>query len=196
VPVKTLSGNPCAEIVSNAVYAEGVAAWVDFAVDSSGTVKANLGRTAAVVDIGGRTTDCVTVLPGWKVDHGRSGTQNVGVLNLYEAVENRIRARFGVPDVPMELIEVAVRTGMVSLWGRDEDVSEIIASSKKEVFDQILREVYRRIGRGHDMEKVLFVGGGAVVFDGLQRSFPNAHTPENPEFANARGLLKCMQFGG
>jgi plasmid segregation protein ParM len=194
VPVKTLSGEPCSEIGANFVFAEGVAAWIDYALNDKGDVIANIGALAAVVDIGGRTTDCVTVLPGFKVDDRRSGTANIGVLDLYEAVARHACAKFNVPSVPMSEIENSIKTGFITLWGKPHDVKEIVAGSKKTLCEEIQREVSRRIGGAHEFEKVLFVGGGAVVFDGLQDSYPNAVMPKNPEFANARGLLKYMRF--
>lgn len=192
VPVAALSGQPCAELAGSFVFAEGVAAWVDYVVSPKGELVANIGRPAAVVDVGGRTTDCVTVLPGWKVDHARSGTGNIGVLDLYEQIAAQVCARFGVNDVPREVIEESISTGNVSLWGKPENVDDIVTAARKEVGSQIMREVQRRIGRAHDLEKVLFVGGGAVVFKGLLGNFPNAIVPPQPEFANARGLLKYM----
>lgn len=192
LPVRTLSGEPCANIVEHFVFAEGVAAWVDYCVSDAGKPVVNLGRPAAVVDIGGRTTDTVTVLPGWKVDHARSGTGMVGVLDLYEMISSRVQAKFNIPSVPTQAIEESLRTNKIALWGKMHDIPDIVAAARLEVGGRILREVQRRIGRGHDMEKVLFVGGGAIIFPELKDKFPNADCPPNPEFANARGLLKFM----
>ena len=194
-PVTTVIGVKCAEIAANYVHAEGVAAWMDYALDDKGNIaEVNMGAPAAVVDIGGRTTDCVLVLPGFKVDHARSGTGDIGVLKLYDAVGQRIRARYNVGNIPVYVLERATIAKKIKLWGKDYDIAEIVEVSMREVGDQILREVQRRIGAGHDLEKVLFVGGGAVVFDNLQQSFPNAAVPAAPEFANARGLMKCINY--
>lgn len=192
-PIRALSGESCADIAANYVFAEGVAAWIDYAVNDKGEVVANIGAPAAVVDIGGRTTDCVTVLPGFKVDDHRSGTANIGVLDLYERVERLAAAKFNVPYVPMSEVEKAVVSGSITLWGKPHDVREIVDGAKREICEQIHREVMRRIGSAHDFERVVFVGGGAVVFDGIQSFYPNADRPKDPEFANARGLLKYMR---
>lgn len=192
--IKTMSGEACADIGSNFVFAEGVAAYIDYAIDEKGVITQNIGAPAAVVDIGGRTTDCVTVLPGFKFDDHRSGTANIGVLDLYKRIERLAAAKFNVPNVPMSEIAKSISTGIITLWNKPHDVKDIVAVSKKEVCDQIQREVLRRIGGAHDFEKVIFVGGGAVVFNGIQDAYPNADMPEQPEFANARGLLKYMQY--
>lgn len=193
-PVKTLSGEAIADIQASFVVPEGVAAWVDYSLDNTGKIVSNVGRPAAIVDIGGRTTDCVTVLPGWRVDHARSGTGNVGVLDLFEGLRTRLCSKFEVNDIPATALDEVVRTGKIRMWGRPVDVTEHLDEVKKEIGEQILREVYRRIGRGADLEKVLFVGGGAAVFNHLKSSFPNADSPENPQFANARGMLKFMMY--
>lgn len=194
IPVRTLSGDACADIQSSIVVPEGVAAWVDYSLDNQGKVVANSSRPAAVVDIGGRTTDCVTVLPGYRIDHARSGTGNIGVLDLYEALRTRLCSKFSLNDIPQQALEEAVRTGSVFMWGKQIDVKEHVSEMKHEIGAQILREVSRRIGRAAEMEKVLFVGGGAEVFGQLKTAFPNADSPEHPQFANARGMLKFMMY--
>jgi plasmid segregation protein ParM len=176
--------------VASTVFAEGVAAWVDHCIDDGGDVVANVGRPAAIVDVGGRTTDCVTTLPGWKVDHARSGTTNRGVLDLFETVAAGVRTKFNLPDVPLQIVEDAVRTGEIVLWNQSHDIREMVEAARRELSDQILREIMRRIGRAADLERVLFVGGGALVLPDLKKHFPNAVVPADPEFANARGLLK------
>ncbi len=195
-PVRTLSGEAVAEIQASYVVPEGVAAWVDYSLSSTGEIVSNVGRPAAIVDIGGRTTDCVTVLPGWRVDHARSGTENLGVLDLHSELRSRICAKFKMNhnEVTSHSVEEAARTGFINHWGNQVDVSQEVNEVKKQVGEQILREVQRRIGRGMDLDKVLFVGGGATVFEHLKSAYPNADSPEYPQFANARGMLKFMTY--
>ena len=192
--VVTTSGEATADIQASYVVPEGVAAWVDYSLGSDGSTANNVGRPAAIVDIGGRTTDCVVVLPGWRVDHARSGTGNIGVLDLHESLRTRLCTQFAINDIPTRTLEDAVKTGQVMMWGKTISVAEHLSEAKKEIGEQILREVYRRIGRAADLEKVLFVGGGATVFEHLKDSFPNADAPEHPQFANARGMLKFMTY--
>lgn len=195
-PVKTISGEEVADIQASYVVPEGVAAWIDYSLDSNGEIVTNVGRPAAIVDIGGRTTDCVTVLPGWRVDHARSGTGNVGVLDLHEALRGRLCRQFNMnpSEIPTYSLEEVLRTGQIMHYGKMVDASAHLREAKKEIGEQILREVHRRIGRGADLEKVLFVGGGASVFGHLKSAFPNSDSPEFPQYANARGMLKYMTY--
>lgn len=190
--VRSTAGLPCADIVESCVLAEGVAAWVDYSVDDKGNVVVNPSAPAAIIDIGGRTTDCVTILPGWKVDNKRSGTANIGVLNLMEDIAQKVSAKFDLMDIKQTTLDNCLTTGRIKLWNKDFDISQIVETSKKEIGEQILREIQRQIGRGHEFEKVLFVGGGAVIFDMIQQKYPNAAMPVNPEYSNARGILKYM----
>lgn len=193
-PVCTVSGDATADIQASYVVPEGVAAWIDYSLDNSGNISNNVSRPAAIVDIGGRTTDTVVVLPGWRVDHARSGTGNIGVLDLYESLRTRLCVKFAINDIPAQALEDAVKTGHVMMWGKSILVEEHVVEAKREIGEQILREVSRRIGRAADLEKVLFVGGGATVFEHLKSTFPNADSPEHPQFANARGMLKFMTY--
>ena len=193
-PVRALDPTgKVATVVENHVCAEGVAAWIDRVLDNKGRQLVNFAQPAAVVDIGGRTTDCVLVLPGFKVDFARSGTGDIGVLRLYDSVKRRVHARHKV-EMPVVALEQAVITGQIMLWGKTHDVSDLVKEAKREVSEMILREVQRRIGDTYDLHEVLIVGGGAVLFDNIRQAFPNANVPEDPEFANARGMLKYLMY--
>lgn len=197
IDVSSLTKGDCANIVENHVFSEGVSAWVDYAINDNGEVTADLLAPVGVIDIGGRTTDCVVVLPGWRVDHARSGTGNIGVLDMYESVAQKLRHIERMKDVgslPHYIIENAVQSGTLRVWGENLDVSSIVKEAKHEVGERILREVQRRVGRGVELDRVLFVGGGAVVFDNLVTRYANGITVAYPEFANARGMLKYMRY--
>src|SRR3546814_9603399 len=43
--------------------------------------------SVAIVDIGGRTTDCV-VINDWRIEHSRSGTEMVGVLDVCDKLRS------------------------------------------------------------------------------------------------------------
>ena len=190
--VRATSGDPCASISSSHVFAEGVAAWIDHSVDVAGNVVVSPTEPAAVVDIGGRTTDIVTILPGWRVDSKRSGTANIGVLDLMEAIRNEVNRKFET-EVAWNRFDHSLVTNRVKLWNQEQDIKEIVAASKQQVLGQIAREIQRQIGKGVDFETILFVGGGAKVFEDVQKNYRNAVMATDPDFANARGILKYMQ---
>jgi plasmid segregation protein ParM len=51
------------------------------------------------------------------------------------------------------------------------------------------------LGRGAELERILFVGGGTVALATHIRDwFPNQVIAEHPAFANARGMLKYLRY--
>lgn len=174
---------------------QAVAAWVDYALDDDLKERAEIDGAVAIVDIGGRTTDVATVINGQSVDHARSGTGNIGVLDVYKAVEAAIGAKFKIRDrFPLNAIDNAVRTGKISLWGKDNDVKDLVQEVITEHEGKIAREVERRIGSGASLNAVVFVGGGSALFSKIATKFPNGVMLDDPEFANARGLFKYSRY--
>lgn len=189
--VVAMDGSPVAKIVSHRVCPEGLAAWVDYAVDDDGKIRVDPSETVGVVDIGGRTTDCAVVLPGRRIDHVRCGSADVGVLNVVEQVRVALQKKFNV-DIGGANVEKALRTRTVKMWGKQVDIGEEIDAAVAQTTDTVLREVNRRLGDGVDLDRILLVGGGAHVFKNVADRYPNVHIPDEPEFANARGFAKYL----
>lgn len=199
VEVKPLNGAAAPVIVTQRVFAQGLSACIDYVTDDKGNYRSNFDRSApiAVVDIGGRTTDSVVLLGGDKVDHSVSGTGNIGISNVYDKISADLRAKFNVNSIRLVTIENAVRTNKIRFRGQEHDIAEIIKEAVSEVGPQIMREVQRRIGDAAEMSEVLLVGGGATLMEKVMRDYyPHCVVPENPEFANARGMLKFLRFEG
>lgn len=199
VEVKPLSGVAAPVIVRQMVFAQGLAACIDHVTDDKGNYRSDFDRSVpiALVDIGGRTTDSVVLLGGEKVDHSLSGTGNIGISNVYDKIGADLRAEFKVASIRLLTIENAVRSGKIRFRGKEHDVREIVQGAVREVGPQIMREVQRRIGDAAEMSEVLLVGGGATLMEDVMREYyPHCVVPKAPEFANARGMLKFLQFGG
>ena len=187
---------PLAHIIENTVTTEAVASFVDQLMDIDGTPSDDYEEltqvSVGVIDVGGKTTDCAVLLPGMMVDSSRSGSNDVGVLMLVEAIGAKLRAQLGL-DTPLwaPSIERAMRTGMIRLYGKEQSVEGIVNEEKERLADQIMSAVRTKVGSGVDLDHVLFVGGGAIVLkEQLLKHYPHARVPEQPEFANARGMLK------
>ena len=198
--VRGRDGLVLAQIVSHEVFAEAVAAWVDFVIDrdASGKLRKNdhIDDCVAIIDIGGRTTD-IAVVQGWEMDADRSSTVNVGMLDVRRHVMEHLESEYnGITE--SQAIR-AVETGRINAFGREIDVSEIVDQAKKTVAGRVRSEVDRCLGSAIDIQHVIFVGGTTVALKPLLRDwFPHQTIPQDPEFANARGLQKCAEalFGG
>jgi plasmid segregation protein ParM len=198
-PVKCDSG-PCAHIIENVVTTEAIAAYFDqiIAMDGSATaVYAQIAHVSVgIIDLGGKTTDSAVILPGGAhVDTARSGSSDVGVLKLHDQIEAALRIKFGFDQVPPPLIEAAIASGRIKVYGREESVTDIVHAAKEALAEAIMANVRAKIGSGKDLDWVLFVGGGSIVMrEQLERHFPHGRFPEYPEFANARGMLKIAKY--
>jgi len=197
IPVKPLMANLAPVMVTGVrVLAQAVASWVDYAVDDDLAIRKEIDITApvAVIDIGGRTTDCAVVIEGNKIEHRRSGTENIGVIDIRTQLARMIAKEYqGAESLPLASLDKAIRTGIIRLFGKDRDVSEMLASAKHVVSDSIRRAVERHLVSVADLDAVLLVGGGARVFTDLVESFPNGRVVDDPEFSNARGMIKYIR---
>ncbi len=194
-PVQILSGGQSPQIVKVSVGCQAVAAWFDYAMDDNLEIRNDIDGEIAIIDIGGRTTDIATVIGGHSVDHARSSTANIGVLNVYTDVTRSISAKFELrDDLKLKMIDQAVRTGRVKIWNEIHDVSDMVQKVIDEYQNKIAREVERRINSGATMNAVVFVGGGSALFSNIAKEFRNGVIIEDPEFSNARGLYKFAKY--
>ncbi|MFA6230957.1 MAG: ParM/StbA family protein [Rhodanobacter sp.] len=192
-------GQPLANIVQADVTTEAIAAYIDLLIDDNGNPSEHAEElqqsTSGFIDIGGRTTDSVVLLPGQQVVTERSGSSDVGVLQLNEAVASKLRTKFDLDQVPPLMVEKAIRDGTVRISGKEEPVGDLVRSEKEKLAEQIMAAVRVKIGSGKDLEFVEFVGGGAIVMrDQLAKHFPHARFPVHPEYANARGMMKIAKY--
>lgn len=177
------------------VGCQAVSAWVDFALDNDLNVRDDIDGAVAIIDIGGRTTDIATVMnAGASVDHQRSGTDNIGMLDVYAGLSHGIARKFDVRgNLPLSDLAKAMRNPekTIKLWGKPRDISDIVDAVLEEFEGKLKRAIEVVIGNGASIDNVVFVGGGSALFTGLLKNFPhNGEIVPDPEFANARGLHK------
>ena len=197
-PVKPIDGRLPAAVAFHEVIPEALAAWYDHVItESDGGVQLEperLTAPVAVVDIGGRTTDFV-VVADQSVRHDASGSLRGGLLDVKRQVGEGIRARFELDEVSERAMDEAVRTGTVRLFGKPHDVADLLRVARHELIERLHAETERQLGQGAELERVLFVGGGAVVLaDDIRDWFPNQAIAPHPAFANARGMLKYLRY--
>ncbi len=148
----------------------------------------------AIVDIGGRTTDYV-VVKNQGIVHGSSGSLQCGMLDVKQQVADGIQARFDLECLGDQIIAQSVLNRVVRLHGKDYDIAPLVELAKRQVVEQILVETRRQLGLGVELDRVLFVGGGAVALTNhIDSWFPNQTIVEHPAFANARGMLKYLRY--
>ncbi len=187
-----------AAIAFHDVIPEALAAWYDHVIteseDGVQLASERLHVPVAMVDIGGRTTD-VVVVADQAVQHGSSGSLRCGLLDVKREVTEGIRSRFDMDVVSERAVEAAVQRGRVRLFGKDHDVADLVTTAQRQLVERLLAETQRQLGRGAELEHILFVGGGTVALAAHLRDwFPNQAVAEHPAFANARGMLKYLRY--
>ena len=180
------------------VIPEALAAWYDYVIvtNETGTSldQKRVSAPIAIVDIGGRTTDYV-VVQDQGVVHGSSGSLDRGLLNVKTQVTNSIQDAFDLTSISELRISAALETETIRLHGKDHDVSELIHIARQELVERLYSETRRLLGQGAELEHILFVGGGsAALAADIASWFPNQLIAAHPAFANARGMLKYLQF--
>jgi len=198
--VEPLDGRVPASVAFHEVIPEALAAWYDHVItERAGETVLERGRLEApiaVVDIGGRTTDYV-VVADQAVVHGASGSLRSGLLDIRREVREGLRARFGLEEVGERTVREAVRHRRVRLFGETHEVSALVEAAEAQLVERLRAETERKLGRGAELERILFVGGGALALAAQLRGwFPNQAIAEHPLFANARGMLKYLRYVG
>ena len=196
--VQPIDGRLPVAIAFHEVIPEALAAWYDHIIaETNGGVQLETERVSvpvAVIDIGGRTTDFV-VVADQAVRHDRSGSLRCGLLDLKRQVAAAIRAQFDLEELSERATDDAVRTGSVRLFGKTHDVASHVRDARREIVERLHAETQRQLGRGAELEQILFVGGGAVALaDDIRDWFPNQAIAPHPAFANARGMLKYLRY--
>jgi len=193
-PVRTLAAQARPIRIDHVrMVAQAVASFVDFVITDELHERTDMDITApiGVIDIGGRTTDCAVVIDGSKIEHRRSGTENIGVIDVRADLARSIAQKWkGADHLPAAALNLALETGIIRLFGQDCDVCDLLRSAVHRVTENIFRAVERHLSSVADLEKVLIVGGGANIFTDLAGRFPNGVVVDHPEFANVSGMLK------
>jgi plasmid segregation protein ParM len=188
------------KIVGHNVISEAIAAYFDLVIDDNGDERQEIVELVergpiGLIDIGGKTTDFAVVVGGQSIDPARSGTDNFGGLSLNKAVEARLKEAFSVRALSPRQIDEAVRDGKLRIFGQERDCAEIVAIEKRILAQHIKDAAARKMGDGADLEAIFFVGGGSLLLrEELKDLYPHARFVDDPQFANARGMLKAVKY--
>lgn len=196
--IRAVDGAALPQIVRHEVVSEGIAAWMDYILERGEDGRlvvndAHQRQRIGIVDIGGRTTD-IAVIREWQLDTDRSSTVEVGMIMVRETVREAIADAYDYEPADEALAD-AMTSGEITLWGRRENVSELVSSAVETAVNRIRSETKRRLGNGADLDQVVFVGGTVVALaEHLKGWFPNQVIGTDPSFANARGMAKFAEF--
>lgn len=186
-----------AELVGIRIGCQAVSAFVDWFIDDDFNERDVDISRVAVVDIGGRTTDIALILNGSAFDPSRSGTENIGALDVHASLNALVNSEFRTRDAySAAMLDKAARTGEIRLWGKTHDITHLVNAAVAEHRASLERCIRQRLGGASDIDAVIFVGGGSGLFRGIEEMFPHGAIASDPEFSNARGLYKYAKVFG
>lgn len=189
---------PQIEFIDHKVFCEANAAYYDVLLDDLGEFT-EIAESyelfkygAAVIDIGGRTTDCVVINPGGgSLNAARSGTKNLGILDLMEELRNDLKNKFKWSFISETALNQALRTGIYGAGIKKVDISEMVEAHKESLFKRLEAFIDSTIGDASDVPAIILVGGGSYILgDIIKSKYSNIIIPEDQEFSNARGFYK------
>ncbi|WP_234054527.1 MULTISPECIES: ParM/StbA family protein [unclassified Xanthobacter] len=197
-------------VAQHRVYSEGVAAFFDAMLlcRADGTITVNedfaqrfaYGPAFVVVDVGGKTTDIV--YGNWSgrlseaptLTVAKSESIKAGCLDACDDLESFIKSKFSIRNVVDP--ERCLVERIVPLYGKTRDISDLVERAMKPLADKVQEAVYRHAEDGSALSCVIYVGGGSLLLQShLEGLFhPDLMVfPDQPRFANARGILKVMK---
>ncbi|MFJ7794591.1 plasmid segregation protein ParM domain-containing protein [Pseudomonas sp. NPDC096950] len=196
------------DIREGTCFSEALAAYFDFAFNDNGTMTKGgelVTGHVAVVDIGGSTTDVVSLnvdSSGLMIDQQHSGTERVGVLDAIDALEKLMKERLVAEKViedgldsalPTQVVQTALEKGQIYYQSSTRDMTSEQEQACRGTAERITNYVKTKLANINAYQAIIIVGGGSIVFrQWLQKMLPNAVFLD--EFSNARGALKYMQF--
>lgn len=199
--VVALNSNTKPLIVDHRICSEGVAGYFDLKYNEDGSINEeiedfNQKGVICIVDIGGRTTDIVT-LDNEAIDFSRSTTNDIGGLWLKDNLTTKVKARLDVNAIPDKMIDDIIRNNGI-YKPKNIDVSDILAGLKMELADEIANNVKHKIKNTADISLIAFIGGGSLLLKSeLQKLYSQdlAKFVKDPINSNARGMLKLLKYG-
>ena len=197
-----------AAIKGGFVVSEGIAVIYDLLFDGKGAALKEMSelvarRPVAVIDMGGKTLDIATVMEGLAgVYQPRSGTENLGAIDLKRNVAAAIKAKFSLNnEPPLKYIDEAFVTKQYEFFGEKHDVSDIVETNCWDYLKKVKNAFLTKLGDGSDLGAAIFSGGGAALLMLALGNdvFKNVYSgriilPAEPEYANARGNWKAGEF--
>ncbi|HHX2544659.1 ParM/StbA family protein [Neisseria elongata] len=195
------SGQAMAKIVKSYVTTEAIATFIDAIMTMDGKKSELYDRLTreivAVLDIGGKTTDFAVLYEGGKiVDKKRLGSLTLGILELKDEISNYLRQHYKLSSIGIRHVESLLNTGKFRYGGKEYDLSQELSSMKEKFVRRIFDSLDRKLGDLGDVDAILCTGGGAALLREqlLSKYEGQAVIVDEPEFSNARGMLKTAKF--
>jgi plasmid segregation protein ParM len=149
--------------------------------------------TVGVVDVGGKTTNLLSVYRLAEIGRETSSV-NVGAWDVVRAVRDHLADH--CPDLELrdhQLVE-AIKARQVRYYGEPVDLSAVVDGVLEPLADQVIAQATQLWNGGAGLDAILVSGGGALLLGPrIQAHFPHARVVSEPVYANALGYWKLAQ---
>ncbi|SFF31219.1 ParM/StbA family protein [Paracidovorax wautersii] len=189
-----------ANIVTHNVACEGIAAVFDMAINEDGSDNREFfdllsEGPVGVIDIGGKTIDLAVAFierGQHQIDRSRSSSIEFGMLKLMGAIGDEIAKSFDITDIPPRLMLRVLKEGRLKISGEWTEVRSEVDKAVARCMQDISGRLRAAWTKPYDLGKIIVVGGGAYTLAEPIKTglYSQAEARSEPEYANARGMLK------
>ena len=170
-------------------------ALLSMALGANGQIadKALASGTAGVIDVGGKTTNLLSVSRLSEIGR-ETASVNVGAWDVIRAVRDHLAADCPGLDLRDHELAAAVQARSVHYYGQWVDLGPVVDAALKPLADQVLAQATQLWNGGARLDAVLVSGGGALLLGPrITAGFRHARIVSDPVFANAQGYWRLSQ---
>lgn len=166
------------------------------ALDNQGRlIDQTLAGRVAVIDIGGKTTNLLSVDKLADVSK-ETASVNVGAWDVVRTVRDYLTPQNHFPDLDLrdhQIVEV-IKARQVKYYGEVIDLSAVIDAALEPMARQIIGQAGQLWNGGASLDAILVTGGGAhLLGQRIMEHYRHARVVKEPVFANAVGYWKLSQ---
>jgi len=146
-------------------------------------------KEVLAIDIGRRTVICQYISYLSPVDNFAF---NCGSEAFFNYLQEELKFHFDIKKNTQEIEKMIKNNKSFSKAGKIIDITKAYVAALKRYEDILKNSILEHFGK-YDPEKIVFMGGGALLFqDILSQMYNNAVILEDPLFRNADGLVKLV----
>ena len=204
--IKAINSKVIPIIKSHKIAAEGVAGYFDLKYNEDGSLSDEIEQLKqegliCIVDIGGRTTEIVTLYDD-SIDFNRSTTLDLGGIWLKDAITEQLKVKMDTNAFPDSVIDSLIQNDGIFEHRNPEkciDARQILDSIRSDMSNEIANHIRHNVGDSRDISVIAFIGGGSLL---LKKELKDLYSSQiarfvsDPVHCNARGFRKLIQFGG
>jgi plasmid segregation protein ParM len=163
------------------------------ALDENGNIsdKELASGQVGVIDIGGKTTNILTVSKLSEVAR-QTISINTGGWDIIRDVKNQLNKMYpAMEDQRDHDMAEIVKNKTITLYGNKINITEVVDSIVSPLAQHVVAEATQMWGSGSGLSKIIITGGGAFfISQYITQKFSHAIMVDDPVFSNVMGYYK------